>query len=305
MGEQGSVIFESRPTLRNPYVVCGLDGWINGGNVARGGIQYLAGQFRAVKFAEMQTSRYHIYQIPGIEGLRPIFKMDDGLITEAHFPRDEFYYALNPASDHDLIFFAGTEPSLNWEEYADTVAGVARDFGAKRLYALGGILDRTPHTREPRITCTCTDAGVKDEMSRCSVSFSSRQGAATINQMLLYACKKRGLEGAAFTVRVSYYPEFNIAFDYSPKAIRAVLSRLGYLMRLNLKFDELDDGIEQLDRKLDSLRRQNPEFNTYLSELEKDYVEMPFREPLDISPNEAIRLAEELLRGNKDQRRQE
>jgi proteasome assembly chaperone (PAC2) family protein len=204
MADKNALIFGSRPKLRSPYVVCGIDGSLNAGNVSAGGIQYLMRHFKAIKFAEIITSRYHVYNMPGEQGLRPVFKMDDGLIVESHFPKDEFYYALNPTSDHDLVLFLGTEPHLDWEEYADTVVTVACDLGASRLYAFGAILDRSPYAREPRITCTCTSAKVKGEMAKYSVSFSSREGAATIDQVLLYACQKKGLDGVALTARAPY-----------------------------------------------------------------------------------------------------
>ncbi len=303
MDEKDSLTFDSKPSLRNPYIVCGITGWVNGGDVSVGGTKYLIRQFGGVKFAEMLTQRYHIYQIPGIESLRPIFRMQDGLIVESHLPENEFYYALNPASDHDLILFLGTEPSLNWEEYADTVVGLACDFGASRLYTFGGVLDRTPYTLEPRMSCVCTDTKVKDEMEKYNVTFSSREGTATFNTMLLYACNKRGMEGINLTARVPYYPEFNVAIGYSPKSIKAVLVRLNHLMHLDINFGELNNAIKELEGKLDFIRQQNTQFNTYIEELEKDYVEMPYQEPLDISPKEAIRLAEEFLKESKDQQK--
>jgi len=301
MDENDIVKFDRRPTLRSPYIVCGLNGWVDGGDVSTGGVTYLIRQFKAVKFAELQTPRYHIYQVPGGEGLRPLFKMEDGLIKESHLPKDEFYYAVNPASDHDLVLFLGNEPSLRWEEYSDALVSLACEFGASRLYTFGGILDRSPYTRAPRVSCTCTSARIKSEMEKYNVIFSSREGPASFNLMLLFASKKRGLEGGNLTVRVPYYPEFNIAIDYSSKSIKAVLARLNHLMRLNLDFRDLDEGIGEMEGKLDLVRQQNPQFNSYIDELEKNYVEMPYEEPLDLSGHEAVRFAEEFLKGNKEQ----
>ena len=301
MEENNALIVDTRPNLRSPYLVCGSDGSLNAGNVSAGGIQYLMRQFKATKFAEMKTARFHVYNLSGEQGLRPIFKMDEGLIVESRFPKDEFYYGLDRSSDHDLIFFLGTEPHLYWEEYADTVISLACDFGVSRLYAFGAILDRFPYAREPRITCTCTSLRMKEEMERYRVSFSSREGPATLNQVLLYACQKRGLDGVALTARGPYYPEFNLAIEYNPKSMKAVLVRLGDMMHLPLDFEELDDDIRDIQGKLDSFRQQNAQFNAYVEELEKSYVEMPYKETLDISPNEAIRFAEEFLKGNKDQ----
>ena len=137
-------------------------------------------------------------------------------------------------------------------------------------------------------------------MEQYNVIFSTREGASTFNLMMIYTAMKKGLEAANLTVRVPYYPEFNIAMEFSPKSTKAVLMRLNHLMQLGLNFDELDNINQELEGKLDFVRQQNPQFNTYMEELEKNYQELPFEEPLNISANEAIKLAEEFLKNNKN-----
>jgi proteasome assembly chaperone (PAC2) family protein len=300
LDNSGIISITNKPRLRAPYVICGFDGWLNGGDVSTGGVQYLINQFKATKFAEMDTSHFHIYQISGAEGLRPPFKMEDGLIVETHFPKDEFYFATNPASNHDLILVSGTEPNLHWEEYTNAIVNLVKDLGAVRLHTMGGIMDRTPYTRWPKITCTCTGPKIKEEMELYNVIMSSREGSASFNLMMLHTCMQQGLDGVNLTVRVPYYPEFNIGMQYCPKSTRAVLLRYNHFMQLGMNFDELDTMIQELDGKLDFVRQQNPQFNTYIEELEKNYEELPFDEPLNMSANEAVQLAEEFLKNNKD-----
>jgi hypothetical protein len=139
-------------------------------------------------------------------------------------------------------------------------------------------------------------------MEQYNVMYSNREGPATFNQMLLYACKKKNLDGLGLTVRVPYYPQFNIGVEYSPKSVKAVLVRLNHLLQLNLNFDELDNAIRDLQGKLDFIRQQNPGFNTNIEELEKEYIEMPFKDFLDMSPSEAVKYAEEFLKENQDHR---
>jgi proteasome assembly chaperone (PAC2) family protein len=300
LDETDNLTFFDKPPLRSPYLVCGLNGWLNSGDVAVGGIKYLIKHFKAKLFAEIQTPHYHVYQIPGLYSARPVFKMEDGVIKETDFPKNQFYYAGNPASEHDIIFFLGTEPNLYWEEYGNTVLSLARDFGVNRLYTFGAILDRSPYNREPNITCTCTGNKVRDEMEKYNVIMSSREGMATINLMLLHAFQKGGLDGVNLTVRVPYYPEYNIAIEFSPRSLKAVLERFNHLMKMDLNFGELDKAISEIEEKLDAIRKRNPEFNTYIEEFEKNYTETPYQEPFDISPHEAVRFAEELLRDNRD-----
>ena len=303
MNDDRDLKFISRPVLRNPCIVCGLEGWVNSGNVATGGINYFIRQLKAEKFAEMPTSPYRVFQISGIQSLGPVFRMQDGLIVESHFPQNQFFFTKNPVSEHDLILFSGVEPNLNWEEFADKVVGLARDFGATRLYAFGGLLDKVPYSREPMMTCTCTSLQVKEEMRQYNVMYSNREGPATFNQMLLYACKQKGLDGASFTVRVPYYPEFNMAIGDSPKSIKAILVRLNHMLHLDLNFGALDNDIRELEDKLDVFKQQNAQFNTYIEELEKEYVEMTYAEPLDLSSSDAIKFAEEFLKENQDRPR--
>ena len=301
MSSQDNLKFVSKPSLRKPYVICGLNGsFFNGGNVSVGGVDYFISQLDAVKFAEMPAARYHIYQIPGVESLRPVFKMQDGLIVESHFPVNEFYCATNTGSEHDLILLRGNEPSLNWEEYAETVVDLACSLGAARLYAMCGILDMSPYTREPLISCTCTDSKVKQEMENYHVTFSNREGMASFGQILIYTCQKKGLEGVNFTVRVPCYPEFKLFLGESPKSLKAILVRLKDLTHFDMDFDELGTKIQEVEGKLDFVRQQNSNFNTFIQELEKQYVEMPYPESLDISPSDAVRLAEEFLKNNGD-----
>lgn len=299
MEEGNELIFAARPALRNPYVVCGIGGWVNGGEVSTGGVNYLIKQFKASKLAEMPASRYHVYQVPGLDNLRPVFRLQEGLITESSLPQNEFFYAVNPSADHDIIFFLGTEPALNWEEYAGKIVGLAKEFRASRLYTFGGVLDKTPHTREPRVSCSCTSARVREEMRKYNVSFSNYGGPATFNTMLLYVCGVRGLAAVSFSARVTYYPEFNIVVSYNPKSIKAVLVRLNHLAKFNLDFTEIDGNISEFERKLEAMRQQSPQFNAYVGELEKSYVEMPYQEPLELSGDEGVKLAEEFLRKGK------
>ncbi|UCD07999.1 MAG: PAC2 family protein [Dehalococcoidales bacterium] len=305
MDEIDNLKFIEKPPLRNPYLICGLNGWLNSGDVAVGGIKYLIEHFNATPFAEIQTSRYHVYQIPGVHSARPVFKMEDGVIKETDFPKNQFYYAGNPSSDHDIILLLGTEPNLYWEEYGDTVVTLSRELGVTRIYTFGAIYDRSPYNREPHITCTCTGGKIRDEMVKYNVTMSSREGMATINLMLLYAFQKSGLDGVNLTVRVPYYPEFNVGLDYSPRSVKAVLERLNHLMKMGIDFSNLNKEISEIEDKLDDIRKKNAEFNTYLEELEKNYTETPYQEPFDISPDEALRFAEELLKDNRDRKQNE
>jgi proteasome assembly chaperone (PAC2) family protein len=224
--------------------------------------------------------------------------MEKGIIKEHRFPRNQFFYWVNPGADNDLILFRGMEPNLNWEEYADALLGLADELAVARVYLLGGVLDKTPHTREPGVTCACSSEHLREEMQPYGVQFSEYEGPGSFSTTLLHICRGRGKEAVSLTARASYYPEFNIVISRNPKTIRTLVRRLNHLLCLNLDISDLDTEADELEEKLNLMASQNPNLQAYIEGLEKDFLEVKYEEPLEMSPDEAVRIAEEFLRGN-------
>jgi len=297
--DSGNVVFAEKPKLRQPYMVCGISGWVDGGEAATGSIRYLIRKLEAITFAEMPIAKFHVFQVPGQLSLRPQIRIEDGLLKEHRLPENRFFYWINPRSDHDLILFLGTEPNMNWEEYAGAILDVAREFAVARVYRLGGVLDNSPHTREPGVSCICSSPELKAEMQQYGVQFTSYEGPSTFGTTLLHFSENRGLQMVGMTARATYYPEFNIVISYNPKAIRTLVRRLHHLLGLNLDLSDLDKEVDDLNGKLTFIASQNAEFDAYIKQLEKDFVEIKYEEPLDISAEEAVGIAEELLKEEK------
>ncbi|MFC1952460.1 PAC2 family protein [Chloroflexota bacterium] len=300
MEGQSNVKMARKPRLRHPYMVCGISGWVDGGEAATGSVKYLVRRLKAKEFAEIPIARFHIFQVPGQLSLRPNIRIEDGILKEHRFPRNQFFYWVNPNADNDLILFQGTEPNLNWEEYADAILGLAEEFAVVRIYLLGGVLDKTPHTREPHVSCTCSSDQMKEEMQKYGVQFSNYEGPGSFATTFLYFCQDRGGQMVSLTARATYYPEFNIVIPYNPKTIRAVMKRLNTIIHLGLDISDLDKQAEEFEAKLDFMTSQNPRFQAYVEELEKDFSEVKYEEPLEITPGEAVRLAEEFLKEKRE-----
>jgi len=281
-------------------MVCGIGGWVDGGEAATGSVQYLVKKLAAKRFAEIPIDRFHIFQVPGQLSLRPQIRIEEGMLKEHHFPQNRFFSWVNPDADNDLILFQGTEPNLNWEEYAGAILDLAEELAVVRIYLLGGVLDKTPHTREPGVSCTCSSEKLKEEMQKCGMQFSSYEGPGSFATTLLHLCQASQRQMVNITARATYYPEFNIVIPHNPKTIRAVVRRLNQLLQLNLDVSDLDRQTEEFEAKLDFMASQNPRFQAYIEKLEKDFTEAKYEEPLGISPDEAVRLAEEFLKEKRE-----
>jgi len=278
-------------------MVVALDGWVDGGEAATGSLKYLRRKLRPKKLAEIPLDHFHIYQVPGQLSLRPYSRVEDGLLKEYSPPRNVFYYWVNTKGDTDLILFQGSEPNLNWNDYSAAILEVAKTFEVPRIYMLGGVLDKTPHTREPGVSCVCTSVGLRDELANYGIEFTDYEGPGGIRTTLLYMCQKSGVEMAILHARATYYPEFNIVISHNPKAIRAVVKRLNRLLGLGLRMDDMDRQARDFEARIGYMGVQNREFQLYVEALEKEYLEPSFDDS-DLSADEAIRAAEDFLRFN-------
>jgi proteasome assembly chaperone (PAC2) family protein len=289
-----------RPRLRDPYLVCGISGWVDGGSAATGSVQYLIRRLKATRFAEIPISHFHIFQLPGQTALRPRVKMRDGLLLEHQYPGNHFFSWANPIAPKDVVFFLGNEPNLHWDEYAEALLELVAEFSVSRIYLLGGVLDRCPHTVEPNVSCACTSEALKEEMSEHEVGFGDYEGPGRFGSTLMFVCQQRGIEMVSLTGTSTVYPEFDIMIPANPKAIRALVRRLIHLINIELDTGDLDQWVKSFEGKVDFVVSQSPQLKAYVQQLEKTYKEASPGAPLGLSGEEAVEMAQEFLRKDQD-----
>lgn len=288
--------FTRKPALKSPNMVCGFNGWVDGGEVATGTVRYLVKKLTARKFAEIPAEKFQVFQISGQDFLRPEVKIKDGLLKEVRLMKNEFYYVNNAVGDNDLILLTGPEPNLYWEEYAENVLSLAADFDVQRIYLLGGMLGPIPYTAEPNVSCTASTPKLIEEMRQYNVTLGSYEGPGSFGTLLTYMGHRRGIPTVSFMAISPYYPEHNVILPRYPKSIRALARRLKNLLGFDIDISDLDIEIRELEKRIESMANRDPEFRTYVSGLEKQYTELSYEEPLGISADEAISIAEEFLK---------
>ena len=80
--DSGNVVFAEKPKLRQPYMVCGISGWVDGGEAATGSVRYLIRKLEARTLTEMPIAKFHVFQVPGQLSFRPNVRIEDGLLQE-------------------------------------------------------------------------------------------------------------------------------------------------------------------------------------------------------------------------------
>ena len=269
----GRLIIQDRPELSAPYIMVGLKGWLNAGEVSTGSIDYLRRKLGARSFAHIEPAGFYIYQIPSStaeQTLRPLGKIKEGLVRKLDLPRNEFFF-WKSGDAHDLILFLGAEPNLDWPAYAQAILEVARQFQAPRVYSLGGIFDQVPHTRKTRIMATVSHPRLKDEI-KAFARFTDYEGPSSFNNMLLSAAREQGIEMAGISARTPLYIQ-----DLNAKACYDLLKNVITLAGLSIDLSDLrvagDTLVEMMDRAfsqnataLEQLRKLEGQFDAAVGE---------------------------------------
>jgi len=255
-----------RPSFNSPRLLLGLSGWMDGGEVSTGTVRCLIDQLGAQRLAEIEPEGFYIYNFPGsmeITALfRPHTKIQDGLIKSCEIPADAFFYS----EENDLILFLGKEPNLQWEEFAECIFSLCEQFGVKMLYFIGSVAGLVPHTREPRLFCTVSDAELKKTFQHYGVKFTNYEGPASIITYLTAHCNKRGLKMATFVATIPAYVQGS-----NPKCIEAVTRRLVGMLELQIKLDDLRAVSDEFEKKLSEIVQEQPELESNIHKLEEDY----------------------------------
>ncbi len=262
----GKLNIYKRPKLRNPRLLLGFSGWMNGGEVSTGTVKCLIDKLGAQKFAEIDPTGFYVYSFPGsmeITALfRPHTRIKDGIIESYEIPANEFF-----CSEKDnLIIFLGKEPNLNWEEFSECIFMLCSEFGVEMIYFIGSVAGLVPHTREPRLFCSVSQAKLKETFQHYGVKFTNYEGPASIVTYLTTNCSKRDIKMASLVAAIPAYVQGS-----NPKCIEAVTRRLAGMLELEMEFSDLTTISEEFENKLHDVVQEQPELESNIHKLEEDY----------------------------------
>ena len=152
------------PALEGGTLVLAFDGWMDGGSVSTGTVERLVHLLDAQLIADIDPEPFYLHNFPGPMELaalfRPRVEVEGGLIKTLDMPSNTFY-AHDAAN---LVLFLGKEPNLRWATFGECILGLAHKVGVRRMVFVGSFGGAVPHTRQPRLFVTCSDAELLPEM---------------------------------------------------------------------------------------------------------------------------------------------
>jgi proteasome assembly chaperone (PAC2) family protein len=256
----------AQPRLRDGRMVLAFSGWMDGGDVSTGTLEWLAAKLDARQTGSIDPQQFYIYNFPGSMELsalfRPHTRIESGAITTYQPPTNTFYCS----EEENLVLFQGKEPHFNWGRFADCIFTFAAHAGITTMYFVGSYGGTVPHTREPRLASTVSDQRLKSSLHHYRISFTDYEGPASFSTHLLTHAPDRGFRMASLVAEIPAYIQ-----GTNPKCIEAVLRKLLGILGLEISLDNLRKVTDQWERRLNSVLEENPELASMIEKLEGDY----------------------------------
>ena len=270
----------SRPELEKPVLIAAFRGWNDGAQAASLAAGYLAKNWDAEQFAEIDPENFFDFQ-----ATRPHVSLEDGLTRRIDWPETGFYHARPEGFDRDIVLLLGIEPNLRWRTFSDLVVGLASELEVELMITLGALLADVPHTRPSPVTGSATDSEL---VERLGLSASRYEGPTGIVGVLHDACREAGIPSASLWAAVPHY----VSLTPSPRAAVALCERLGSLIGVDIDVDELEEAAQSYEEQVSEAVASDEETASYVEELERrsDSIE----ESTDLPSGDA--LAAELTR---------
>ncbi len=281
-------IYET-PELERPRMILGFTGWMDGGRVSTGTVNYLAEKLQAPRLAEIASPEFYILNFPvstipvtvvadrartfvsSVNPMefaaifRPYAEIRDGIIQELKFPENEFRYS----ESANLILFSGEEPHIRWREYCDCIFAVARQFGVQEFYFIGSVSSPIPHTREPRVRASVATEALKEKLKEFDIGFGDYEGPAGLVTYLTMLSVDEGVDMSNLVLEVPHYPFLDM--PTYPRSILRAVSVLGRLLDLDIGSSDLVTAADTTEDKLNEAMAENEAFNELVKKLEEAY----------------------------------
>jgi predicted ATP-grasp superfamily ATP-dependent carboligase len=282
------LIVSSRPELRSPVMIAAFHGWNDGGQGATLAGGYLAKQWGAESFAEIESENFYDFQ-----AVRPTVSLEDGLTRKLEWPTNTFLHAPIPGLDRDAVILLGVEPNLRWKTYSGLVLELLQDVGVGLAVTLGSLLADVPHTRPAPVSAAASDPSLVEELG---VEPSRYEGPTGIVGILLDSCRQAEIPAVSLWAAVPHY----VSLAPSPRAALALCRRLGELVGTDVDVAELEQAGEEYTEQVTEAVASDNETAAYVEELERRVDLMEAAEDLPSGDSLAAELTRFLREREED-----
>jgi proteasome assembly chaperone (PAC2) family protein len=249
------------PELRSPVLVCSFRGWNDAAGAASAALGAVADSFDPEPVAEIDPEDYFDFQ-----STRPTIVLSEGQTRRIEWPQNDLIAVRIPGAERDLVLFDGTEPSLRWRTFSETVATAADALGVEMVITLGALVAEVSHTLPVPITGLASDAELVEELD---LQRSNYEGPTGIVGVVHDCCRQVGMTSASLWAAVPHY----VAAVPNPKAALALLRRLEGLTGIAVDATELEQEAASFEEQIGRAVAANPEIAELVERIEAEQAE--------------------------------
>jgi proteasome assembly chaperone (PAC2) family protein len=249
------IVFTSHPSLKRPTLVTAFRGWNDAGESASSAATFLKERWKATMFAHLDPEEFFDFQVT-----RPVVKLVDGVSRVIEWPANEFHHAR--VAGRDVVLFIGGEPNVRWRTFATAIVDMGRNIGAERLVTLGAFLADVAHTRDVPVVGSAPDP---EEAARLELATSRYEGPTGIVGVVHDLSNRVGLPSVSFWAAVPHY----VPAGVNPKAVLALVSRVGSFLDVPVEVDELAPAVAAWEQRVTELVEENETLSEYVRRLEE------------------------------------
>jgi proteasome assembly chaperone (PAC2) family protein len=264
------------PVVNRPTLIMGFGGWMDGGDVSTGTVDYLRIKLGALPFAAIEPDGFYVLNVPGpvelATTIRPHVRYQDGVITQYDYPANHFLVQ----ADYNLMLFVGKEPNLDWDRYADAILSVCERFGVERVLFVGSVAGLTPHSRDPRIMYTLSRPELRNMTDKMGFHPSQYEGPGSFVTHLTQRAAERQVDMIGLVAETPVYLQ-----GYNPKCIETMVRCVSSILGLHLMCDDLRALGEEYEKRVSELVSQQPDLAERVEKLEESYDNEVFDTEMD------------------------
>lgn len=252
--------------LPGSTLLLALTGWMDGGLVSTGTVGHLMQGQNLVDVGEIDSAGFYIDSIPASMEVaamfRPTVRYKNGLIESFESTTNR----IAADAEHNLVYFVGKEPNLNWRGFADCIFEAARILQVKRIVFVGSFGGTVPHTRQPRLYGAVSDLTLLPLLKQFNLRATEYEGPASFATMLLNEAKSHDLEMLSIAVEIPGYLQ-----GPNPMSIEAVARRMAAMLGIRVDLDPLREQASEWEIRVTEMVQADEELARTVAQLESDY----------------------------------
>jgi proteasome assembly chaperone (PAC2) family protein len=254
------VHYLTRPELRNPVLIAAFAGWNDAADAATTAIKVLMDRWEPTRFAEIEPEEFYDFT-----ETRPTVSANKGRVRTISWPSNTFMAYTNPAMQHDMILFLGTEPQLKWKTFASTFLEVCKQFHVSEVVMLGAFLANIPHSFDVPISGLASTPEMQERLSEIDVQGTRYEGPTGIVGVLQEAINNAKIPVSSLWAAAPHY----LVATPNIKVTAALLTYTNVLLSLDLDLRDIQADAINFEEQITRLVARDPDASAYVRKLEE------------------------------------